>query len=237
MRLLVIRPEQDAAELARLLAERGHEAMVAPVMSVRFLDDAELPARAWQALLVTSANGARALARHAQAAVLRDVRVLAVGPASARAMRDAGFRRVEAAGGDADALAALARRDLSPDGGPLLHVAGTIVAGDLKGALAAHGFEVERVALYEAEAADRLPETARAALAGGGMDGVLLHSPRTARIFASLVRAAGLEAALARMTAFCLSQAVAEALGGTNFLTVKIAARPEQAALLDLLEP
>lgn len=237
MRLLVIRPEEDAAELARLLAARGHEAVTAPVMSVRFLDDAELPARAWQALLVTSANGARALARHAQAAALKEVRVLAVGPASAQAMTDAGFRWVEAAEGDVDALAALVCLELSPDGGPLLHVAGRVVAGDLRAVLAVQGFAVERVVLYEAVAADRLPEAARKALTEGGVDGVLLHSPRTARIFVSLVRAAGLEAALSRMTAFCLSQAVADALGGTNFLTVKIAARPEQAALLDLIAP
>ncbi|MEQ8282239.1 MAG: uroporphyrinogen-III synthase [Parvibaculum sp.] len=236
MRLLVIRPEQDAAELARLLAARGHQAVIAPVMSVRFLGDAELPARIWQALLVTSANGARALARHAQAAALKDVRVLAVGPASARAMRDAGFRWVEAAEGDVDALAALVCLELAPDGGPLLHVAGRVVAGDLRAVLAAQGFAVERVVLYEAVAADRLPEAARTALTEGGIDGVLLHSPRTARIFVSLVRAAGLEPALCRMMAFCLSQAVADALGDTTFLTVKIAERPEQAALLDLLE-
>ena len=68
MRLLVTRPEADAAALAGILAGRGHEPIMAPVMSIRFLDQAAIPSRAWQALLVTSANGARALARRPEAA-------------------------------------------------------------------------------------------------------------------------------------------------------------------------
>lgn len=235
MRLLVTRPEEDAAGLVHLLSAGGHEAVMAPLLSIRFLDDVEIPERKWQALLVTSANGARALARHRRAAALRNVRALAVGPASAEAMTAAGFRRVEAADGDVDALAALACLELAPDGGPLLHTAGSVVAGDLKAVLEARGFEVERAILYEAVAAQTLPETAHAALAGGGVDGVLLYSPRTARIFMSLAREAGLEASLGDVTAYCLSPAVAEALGDTGFLTVKIAPRPDQAALLALL--
>jgi uroporphyrinogen-III synthase len=236
MRLLVTRPEEDAAELASVLAARGHEVVMSPVMSIRFLDEAEFPQRAWQALLVTSANGARALARRREAAELKDVRVLAIGPATAQAMADAGFRRIEAAAGDVEALAALARLRLSPDGGPLLHAAGSVVAGDLKAALAAQGFEIERAVLYEAVASDALPGAAHRALAENRADGVLLYSPRTARIFVSVARAVGLEAALAGVTAYCLSPAVADALQNTAFLTVKIAERPEQAALLALLD-
>jgi len=236
MRLLVTRPEEDAIELAHLLAARGHEAVMASVMSIRYLDAAELPERAWQALLVTSANGARALARHRQAAALKNVRVLAVGPASAQAMADAGFRWVEAADGDADALAALVCLELSPDGGPLLHVAGSVVAGDLKAVLEVQGFEVERVALYEAVPVAALPSPAVRVIAEGRIDGVLLYSPRTARLFLSLVHKAGLESELAAITAYCLSPAVAEALGDVAVLTVKIAERPEQSAMLALIE-
>ena len=236
MRLLVTRPEADAAALAGILAGRGHEPIMAPVMSIRFLDQAALPRRNWQALLVTSANGARALARRPEAAALKNVRVLAVGPASAQAMADAGFRWVEAAAGDVDALAALVCLELSPDGGPLLHVAGSVVAGDLQTVLAVQGFEVERAVLYEAAPAAALPSAAVQALAEGGVDGVLLYSPRTARLFLSLVRAAGLQSGLAAITAYCLSPAVAEALGDAGFLTVKIAEQPEQATLLALLD-
>lgn len=235
MRLLVTRPEEDSAPLADALSALGHEAVLAPLLDIRFLEDAELPEAAWQALLVTSANGVRALVRHDHAASLLSLPVLAVGPASADAARAAGFVKVEAAGGDVGSLAEHVGKALDPAAGPLLHVAGSAVAGDLAGMLEARGFSVTRAVLYEARLASALPEAARAALEEGTLDGVLLYSPRTARAFASLVRKAGLEARVTGLAAFCLSQAVADALDDLPGLTVKIAREPDQAALIALL--
>lgn len=235
MRLLVTRPEEDSAPLADALSALGHEAVLAPLLDIRFLEGAELPEAAWQALLVTSANGVRALVRHDHAASLLSLPVLAVGPASADAARAAGFVKVEAAGGDVGSLAEHVGKALDPAAGPLLHVAGSAVAGDLAGMLEARGFSVTRAVLYEARLASALPEAARAALEEGTLDGVLLYSPRTARAFASLVRKAGLEARVTGLAAFCLSQAVADALDDLPGLTVKIAREPDQAALIALL--
>ncbi|HEX7775905.1 MAG TPA: uroporphyrinogen-III synthase, partial [Parvibaculum sp.] len=120
-------------------------------------------------------------------------------------------------------------------GGPLLHVAGSAVAGDLQGDLEARGFSVARVVLYAAEAATVLPEAAASALKAGRIDGALFHSPRTAASFAALVRSARLEGALSGVTAYCLSAAVAEALAGLPFAAVEAAASPDQTALLALL--
>lgn len=235
MKLLVTRPEEDSAPLADALSALGHEAVLAPLLDIRFLEDAELPEAAWQALLVTSANGVRALVRHDHAASLLSLPVLAVGPASADAARAAGFAKVEAAGGDVGSLAEHVAKALDPAAGPLLHVAGSAVAGDLAGMLEARGFSLTRAVLYEARLASELPEAARAALEEGTLDGVLLYSPRTARAFASLVREAGLEARVMGLAAYCLSAAVAEALDELPGLTVKIAREPDQAALIALL--
>lgn len=235
MKLLVTRPEADSAALAETLAALGHEAVVAPLLAIRFFDEAELPVRNWQGLLVTSANGARALGRRRDADALRNLPVFAVGQASAEALVHEGFTRVRAAGGDVDTLAALVVASLRPDEGPLLHVAGSVVAGDLGSALAAHGFKVERAVLYEAEKAVRLPGAACDALEKGSLDGILLYSPRTARTFVSLVTKAGLEDRLGDVTAYCLSQAVADALKGLPLRGVKIAHEPEQSALLALI--
>lgn len=235
MKLLVTRPEADNATLAETLAALGHEAVVAPLLAIRFFDEAELPVRNWQALLVTSANGARALGRRRDTDALRNLPVFAVGQASAEALVREGFARVKAAGGDVDALTALVVASLRPDGGPLLHVAGKVVAGDLGSALAVHGFKVERAVLYEAEKAPRLPDAARDALENRSLGGVLLYSPRTARIFVSLVAKAGLEDCLGDVTAYCLSQAVADELKDLPLLRTKVAREPEQSALLALI--
>ena len=61
-------------------------------MTIRFDEDARFDLSGVQAILLTSANGARALAAAAPDAAARRLPVLAVGCATARAARDAGFR-------------------------------------------------------------------------------------------------------------------------------------------------
>lgn len=234
MRVLVTRPDEDAAPLVATLEERGHEVVSAPLMEVHPLADAVIPDTPYQAVLVTSANGARALGARREMARLVGARVLTVGDASAAVAREAGFGDVESAGGDVVALADLAERRLEPGAGPLLHAAGSINAGDLKSDLERRGFSVDRVALYDTRAAERLPAAAVEFLAGPG-GGVLLYSPRSAKIFARLVREAGLDGTLVAFTAYCLSAAVAEALEGLPLAGCKVAEKPNQEALLALL--
>ena len=233
MRLLVTRPEQESEALAGELEARGHEVTIAPLLSIRYLDGISLPGRDWQALLVTSANGARALGRLADPQ-LKQIPVLAVGEASAAAAYAEGFLDVRAAEGDVHALDALAARVLDPARGPLFHAAGSVLAGDLKAMLEARGFEVMRLALYEAEKR-ALPQSVTDALKAGRIDGVLFFSPRTAAHFASLVREAGIESSLCGVTAICLSAAVARELDGLAFGAVQAAAEPSLRALMALI--
>jgi uroporphyrinogen-III synthase len=244
-RWLLTRPLRDSRAVEAELQARGHRAVIAPVMEVVFPDIPPLDFDGVQALLFTSQNGVRAFAALHER---RDLRALAVGHATAEAAASAGFARVESAGGDAAALAGLARSSLAPNGGTLLHIAGTKVAGDLGGALERAGFTVRRAVLYEARPVDHLPEIAIAALEGRKVAGALFFSPRTAEVFARLVAGAGLNPMLRGLAALCLSKAVAERLGdgtrggaegrtmGGTWGAVRIAARPELPALLALLD-
>lgn len=234
MRLLLTRPVRESEALAALLQARGHEVLVTPLLSIHRREDAELPKRDWQALLVTSANGARALGRLADEA-LKSVPVVAVGEASAEAARAQGFMDVKAAGGDVHSLAALAADILDPAKGPLLHAAGSVLAGDLKGMLEARGFDVDRVVLYDAQKAEGFTPQAREALTSGVLDGVLFYSPRTARHFATLVKAEGVSEGLSRASAYCLSAAIASEIDMLGFAAIHIAAEPSQDALLALI--
>lgn len=236
MRLLLTRPAEDAEALIALLRGLGHEVVGAPVMEIRPLPDMRLDLSGVQAVLITSRNGLRALAR---ATSRRDLPLLAVGGASAEAAREAGFVGVLSAEGDVTALAALCARQLSPAAGGLLHVAGSVTAGDLDGLLMARGFALRRAVLYDAAPASRLPDAALAFLSAKAPGGVLLYSPRSAVLFGSLVAGAGLSPALAPLTAFCLSEAVAAEARRLPFGHVAVAERPEQDRLLALipLEP
>lgn len=232
MRVLVTRPVDDAAQTAAQLAALGHEAVLAPLLEIEFRDGGVLALDGVQAILVTSANGIRALARRT---ARRDLPVLAVGAQSAAAARLAGFADVDHADGDAAALAALALKRLDPAGGALFHAAGAETRGALGERLEAQGFVLRSEVLYEAVAASGFPPAAQEALAAGRIDAVLLFSPRTARIFAELVLRKGLDAPCRSMTALCISEATADALAPIAFRALRVAAHPDQDALLGLL--
>jgi len=232
MLALITRPRDEAEALAVLLARRGIEAVIEPMIEI-VERNAALPEFAGiQAILCTSANGVRALAR---ASGERGVPVFAVGDATAREARDAGFRPVESAGGTVDDLARLVAQRLLPPNGKLLHAAGSDVAGDLAALLGARGFVIERAVLYETRAAGALaPATARS-IDDGAIDLALFFSPRTAAIFARLVEAAGVGGGLATTVAVSISRAADAALGPLLFREHAIAAAPTQAALLELI--
>ncbi len=229
MRVLVTRPEADASRLSARLEAAGHSVIAAPLLDIIFEDADASSFTGFQAILLTSANGARALARLSPK---RDTPILSVGDATARTARDLGFSDVRTAGGDVAALSDLAARTLDPGAGPLLHVAGTVVAGDLKGALEAQGFTVDRIAAYRAEAIGALPAGAVEALRAHALDCALFYSPRTAQIFADLIAAAGLAEALRTVTAACLSPAVRDALQSLPWRRIVVAEMPVEGALL-----
>ncbi|MFQ5765450.1 MAG: uroporphyrinogen-III synthase [Rhodospirillales bacterium] len=233
MRLLVTRPREDAEALTAALARRGIETLVEPLLSVADVDGPAPDLSGVQAILITSANGVRAFARRHEG---REIAVYAVGDASARAARELGFSTVVSASGDVDTLAALVEAELDPAAGALIHVAGSHVAGNLSAMLESARFEIRRHVLYEARAAETFSGETENALRRGELDGVLLYSPRTAAAFARLVAAAGLSAALDGVTAYCLSEPVANEIRDLPWHDVIVAPEPDQEALLDAVD-
>ncbi|HWD59021.1 MAG TPA: uroporphyrinogen-III synthase [Stellaceae bacterium] len=232
-RALVTRPRAEAESLAAALARRGIDAVVEPLIEIAARAGPPLDLAGAQAILCTSANGVRALAA---ASAARDVTLLAVGDATARAARAAGFADIASAGGDVDDLARLARERLHPAAGRLVHVTGSEVAGDLAGQLAASGFAVERAVLYDAHASEALSRDTARLIAGGAFDLALFFSPRSAAIFARLVVAAGIGDGLGATAALSISAAADAALAGLRFRARHVAAAPTQAALLACLD-
>jgi uroporphyrinogen-III synthase len=220
MRVLVTRPQDDAAVTAAKLTAMGHEAILAPLMRIQFRDGEAIGLGGVQAILATSANGVRAIARRI---ARRDIPLFAVGRQTAQAARESGFEAVRSADGDGAALAEATAQWASPRNGTLLHAAGARTKGDLAATLRARGFAVRTEILYEAVAATALPPLP-------ALDAVLLYSPRGARTFARLARAAGISCA--GMMAVCISRAAADALDGLAFRQVLVAGTPDQDALL-----
>lgn len=232
-RALVTRPRAEAAELAEALAARGVTAIVEPLLDIRYRGGPAPDLAGVQAVLCTSANGVRALARLSGE---RALPLLAVGEASAARAREEGFANVHSAGGAVGDLARLASERLHPGAGRLLHVAGSEVAGDLAGELRRRGFVVDRAVLYEARPAVALSTVGVRALAAGVVDFALFFSPRTAAIFVRLAENAGVADAIRFVTAISISAAADVALEALRFRARYIAARPDQQSLLCALD-
>jgi uroporphyrinogen-III synthase len=231
MRVLITRHASAAAKLATALESEGFDLQLEPLLDIKFnlkpvsLEDV-------QALIVTSANGASALA---QSTDERSLKVLAVGGATAAELENDGFDKVLTAGGDVKSLTDLVAETLSPDAGTLVHISGENIAGDLAGELTAKGFSIRRDVLYRAETPSEMSDAAIKSLADRKIDVVLLFSHRTATTFANLVMQAGLESELEFATAICLSEAVAQPVREFNWQKIEIAEKPDQQALLQTL--
>jgi uroporphyrinogen-III synthase len=236
MRVLITRPEREAVALATALSQRGHVPVIAPLFRLDILHppaDFAQSLAACQAILLTSANSARALA---EASEQRGRPILAVGDTTATTAEGLGFNAVTSAAGDGAALAELVRQRLDPKAGPLLHVSGVDVALDLGETLRPDGFEVRRFALYDAREESTLPDSARAALQARALDAATFFSPRAASQFAKLLKEAGLSDSVRDITAIAISPAALAPLRDLPFKATAVAARPTRQAVLDEID-
>jgi uroporphyrinogen-III synthase len=232
VRLLVTRPEPDGARTAALLGARGHDVVFAPLLRIEFLDF-ELPDKAWSAAVMTSANAARAVARHPRRETIIALEAFTVGRHTAEAARAAGFRTLHSADCDKDDLADFLRARTREHSDPLLYLAGEERAGDLT----MSGMPVVTVVAYRAVKIERFVPAVAAALARGALDGVLHFSARTAQAYLDCAaHERMLERALAPVH-FCLSQQVAQPLSAAGAAIIRIAPKPDESAMIELIGP
>ncbi|MEJ8574859.1 uroporphyrinogen-III synthase [Microbaculum marinum] len=240
MTVLVTRPAADARRTIGKLARMGIDAIAAPALDIVPVDRFEVAERP-AALLLTSANAVAAIAARPDLDRLRQVPTFAVGDRTADAARQAGFRDVRSAGGDAGDLAALVRLTLEAGGrepgrGPVVYLSGRDVSADLDEDLRRAGYRCERVVVYEARPAADLPDAVKAAISQGMVSAILFHSARSALAFGAITERTGLSARLARVPAVVLSEGVRTAAASCGFMVVAVAEAPNERALLAALE-
>ena len=237
MRLLVTRPEPDAAALRAQLIGMGHEVLIEPLLQVLFplLQPGDIDLEEAQALVATSRNGVRALAQSPFLSAAVGLPIYCVGPGTAATARALGFEIVLAAPSDARALLEFVAENAQVNGGSLVYLAGETKAADVGGELRHLGFHVQEPVVYAVKPADSLSAPIVARFEAGEVDGVLLLSPQTARTYARLVLAHGLSAKALRGVHFCLSQAVARGLAALGAPRTAIASQPDLKALLALV--
>jgi len=232
MHMLITRPESDAAALRGELEALGHTVSVEPLLTIRALPVSVDAVEGLAALVATSRNALRALARSPAFDAAKQLPLIAVGPGTAGLAQQLGFARVtfgKGTGADLVPIIEAATREL---GGPIAHVRGKDLAFDLRGAVQSQGVDLREIVSYEAVAADRFQPGTRDLIASGVVNAVILMSPRTGSIFCRLARAEGLSKAAQSLGFLCLSPAVAATVEPLGAARVEIAERPDAAAML-----
>jgi uroporphyrinogen-III synthase len=232
-RILVTRSAPDAETTAAMLRRLGHEAILAPLRVLA----AQPPAYAGAApdLLIATSRNAFGHGRGYPARWL-DRPLYCVGERTARAAREAGFRRIHAAAGDAGSLVEEIAASTAPEAA-ILYLAGEPRGDWLEQELRRRGHRVDVQVRYRMIRVDAMPEAARAALAAGTLDAVLHFSTETARAFFELAAEAGLAKAAACPFHACLSGAIArqaEAAAEHEIRTI-FAINPDPDALVALV--
>jgi len=226
--LLIPRPraqaESFAARIARDMPGRWR-CVLAPLIEIRFRAG-PVDVGGTDTLIFTSANG---VAAYVAAGGAPGLPAVCVGEGTARAARAEGLT-AKVAGPDAAALIAALSTGRA-DGRRYLHVRGAHAAADVAGALRAAGHPASEVVLYD-QVALALPDDVAAAASGGGIAGVTLFSPRSARLLADALSGPVLPPDCVR---FCLSPAVARAAGALGPGRIEIAVDPSADSMLALL--
>ncbi len=183
----------------------------------------ETPAIAENAgLIFTSENGVRA---YQAAGGKSGLTAYCVGDRTARVAAEAGLN-ARSAGGAAGDLVALIKG--SQPEGPLLHLHGTHVRGDIAEQLNSAGFSVSGHVAYDQRSLS-LSDEALAALTGPRRMIVPLFSPRSAALFAADLPTDG------NPDLICISDATRAALPASLRLTAIVADAPTGAAMLKAL--
>jgi uroporphyrinogen-III synthase len=237
MKVWVTRAEPEAQNTAQALIAAGHTPMVEPLLRIQALPGADealaLAAAQAASLAFTSAAAVRTFALLRPGQNL-DLPVFAVGAATARAARAAGFQAVTSADGDVSNLAE--RIAAARPSGPVLHPSALEPSGDLVGDLTARGVEALAAPIYET--VPRAPSRALLQILDQdppGMDAVMIHSAKAGRALAQLlVRRPG---AAGHLVLSAISGAAGKPLSAIAFARRAIAAAPNEPAMLNSLRP
>lgn len=204
-RLLITRAQPEAASSAAWVTRLGGDPIVAPIRTAIGIET-PLPSRP-RAFVATSARAFRLGAPIP--ADWHDLPCLVVGEVTGEAAREAGFRDIRIARGDAASLAPFLK-DFS--GKALVYLAGEPRRPELEADAARLGVQLVVWLRYRLEEAQELPDTARSALSEGACDAILHFSRESTQSLLRLVQQAGLQSTLERPVHACLSPAIAESL-------------------------
>ncbi len=235
MRLLVTRPEQDSVVFKSELVALGHEVTIEPLLTISTANTEDVDLDGAQALIATSRNGLRALAEGPHIDAAKKLLLFAVGPGTAATARQLGFTSIVEGPSNARELVPIISEHAEVNGGPLVHLQGDTVSANFVDELHRLGFFISQPIVYSTQTAERFASSTVASMRNKRIDGVILLSPRTAEVYASLVQQHNLGQACKGIVHFCISQVAASRLAALDGIPIKVAEQPNLQEMLALI--
>jgi uroporphyrinogen-III synthase len=227
--ILLTRPENASPRTKARLEAEGHKVLVDPLLALRFFPPEKLFGALPDAIVITSSNGARAIAQHPHLAELLKFPVWTVGGRTSAAVRELGF----SVAGEAPDVARLADHLRTETAKSFLYLAAENRAGELSELLPQH--RVETVVVYRAVPSTALSPATIEALRAGRIAHVLHYSRRLTETYLQLARSAGISREALAPGQLCLSEQVAAPLVDAGAKNIRVAEEPREDELIGLL--
>lgn len=229
--IIITRAQPGADETAARVSDLGHMPLISPALELIGDAGVAMPSDDdIDSYIFTSANGVRFFALSSDQ---RSKTAWCVGPATAAAARELGFKDVrESAGNAVDLAHFIAAQGHTPPR-PLLHVANAAAKGDLALTLEGLGFATVFAPLYRADTAAALPSAVVKTLEAKIPALVLVHSAKGAAAFAQLTA----DLPTDHLSAVAISVQAAQPLMKLGVGEIHIARAPNEDGLFTALRP
>lgn len=227
--VIITRALPGAAETEARLISEGYTPCLSPALELAGLEQADFEDATFGQIIFTSANAVRF---YCEASDARDKIAWCVGPATARAAKEAGFSDIRIGPGNGDQLAELILSDPASADSPLLHVANDAAAGKIVSTLTAAGRDATFIPLYTTRTTTALSPDAARLIAARNPVLVLAHSAKGAAAFNVLIS----DAPIDHCIIVAISDAAATPLKGRGARAIIIASEPNEDALFQALD-
>jgi uroporphyrinogen-III synthase len=229
---LITRPLEDARTTAANLKDMGIDSFIEPLLEIIYLPEAAKALHSSldgaQGIIVTSSNAVRAL--HVFS-IPKNFPLIAVGEVTAIRAKELGFTDIKNSAGDVHNLVDFIIEKYKNNKGKFIYASATITTGNLAQKLIDSGFAVDEINVYRSVPAEQFSRQCFADLKSFNL--ALLYSPRTAKVFATLLRNAQITN-IENFHVFCLSDKVANYMKEFGF-KIHVAKQPDNESLLELI--
>jgi uroporphyrinogen-III synthase len=225
--ILITRPEENAAQTAYALNQKGYLTFCEPFLDVVFHDVSLPDLDQVDALVFSSANAVQAFILKSDR---RDIMAYCVGDNTLHAVRHAGFENYKSAKGKVSDLIELLQQE--PIKGQILYCRARDITQELK----IEGKALSEVILYHTEKSKEISQNCLDLLTQGAISTVLFYSLKTAETFIALIEKNGVKEALKQCQALCLGDSMLECITKLQWKHVKVATTPDREGMFQLLE-